>query len=76
MDILNRIIIINDLGKIIQLYRNIYELSQQQLAEILDVSIRTVSHWENGRIPRYNNLNKIMSLNGFYECIQEFYKKE
>lgn len=75
-DITCNIRIINDIGKILQLYRNINGLSQQQLAEYLDVTIRTISYWENGRIPRYNNLNKIMSINGFNECIQEFYKKE
>lgn len=43
-------------------YRNEKKLTQEQLAELLDVSIRTISHWECGRIPNHKHFEKILQL--------------
>ena len=55
--------IYNDAGKQIKDYRKIHNLTQKQLAEILDVSTTGVKRWEYGKAyPRLKNFKTFISL--------------
>lgn len=55
-----------DFGENLQYYRKQRELTQEQLAEKLDVSRQTVSKWESGT--SYPEMEKILQLCDLFSC--------
>lgn len=54
-----------EIGEVIKSARKDLGWSQQELAEILDVSTQTVSNWEKGRyLPADNKINKVAEVLG------------
>ncbi len=65
----------NEFGDVLLNYRRKQNITQEELAEMLDVSIRTVSKWEQGRIPCTKNLNKVLNLPDFKVIYDNYYKE-
>lgn len=36
----------------IKAYRKVMDMTQEQLAEVMDVTVGAVSKWESGQVPR------------------------
>ena len=53
-----------DLGKKIMTMRNEKNLSQEQLAEKLNVTRQTISNWENGKF--YPDIDSLVNLSKFF----------
>lgn len=53
-----------DLGKKIMTMRNEKNLSQEQLAERLNVTRQTISNWENGKF--YPDIDSLVNLSKFF----------
>ena len=53
-----------DLGKKITAMRNEKSLSQEQLAEKLNVTRQTISNWENGKF--YPDIDSLVNLSKFF----------
>ena len=53
-----------DLGKKIMTMRNEKNLSQEQLAEKLNVTRQTISNWENGQF--YPDIDSLVNLSKFF----------
>ena len=53
-------------GENLQFYRKRKDITQEQLAEQLDVSRQTVSKWESGS--SYPEMEKILQLCDLFEC--------
>ena len=53
-----------DLGKKITAMRNEKNLSQEQLAEKLNVTRQTISNWENGKF--YPDIDSLVNLSKFF----------
>lgn len=56
----------SDFGENLQFYRKQKEMTQEQLAEQLDVSRQTVSKWESGA--SYPEMEKILQLCDLFSC--------
>lgn len=54
--------ILNPWQSAIQAYRHDKRLTQEAFAELLNVSVRTVSYWEHGRIPSLSSQQKLLKL--------------
>ena len=59
----------NVFGENLQFYRKKREMTQEQLAERLDVSRQTVSKWEAGT--SYPEMEKILQLCELFSCEME-----
>ena len=53
-----------DLGKKIMTMRNEKNLSQEQLAEKLNITRQTISNWENGKF--YPDIDSLVNLSKFF----------
>lgn len=52
-----------EIQKAIKELRKQYNMSQSELADILDVSNITISHWETGKsVPRYKHIAKMAEM--------------
>lgn len=58
-----------DFGEKLQKMRKANKMSQEQLAEKLNVSRQAVSKWESGAIPDVDNIVKISA---FFDCSLDF----
>ena len=56
-----------DLGKKIMTMRNEKNLSQEQLAEKLNVTRQTISNWENGKF--YPDIDSLVNLSKFFNVL-------
>lgn len=57
-----------EFGKNVRKYRKLRGLSQEQLAEKVDVAMKTVSQWENGKtFIEHKNLQKLCEVLGVNE---------
>ena len=57
--------------KLITTARKIVDGSQEELARIFDVSQQTISNWENGTIPRPNNIRAVVEFVDTYDPLQK-----
>lgn len=61
-----------DLGQRIATWRKAKKLTQQDLAEVCDISVAAVSYWESGdTAPSQKHLNQIVEL--FDVSMERFY---
>ncbi len=66
------IVDIADVGKTIQQRRGILKITQNDLAEISGVSLRSVKALESGKgNPRFNQLEKVLNALGLAIVIEE-----
>ena len=64
----------SDFGDIVRIYRDCQHISQEQFAEMIGVSQRAVAYWENGRIQKTKNMQKVLQLPNFIEACKDYYK--
>ena len=57
--------------KLITTARKIVDGSQEALARIFDVSQQTISNWENGTIPRPNNIRAVVEFVDTYDPLRK-----
>ena len=61
------------IGKKIQAIRKTRGLSQQQLADLMDVTRSTISNWECGR--RHPHINELQDLSNKLNVTLEYFKE-
>lgn len=56
-------IVLSDIGKLIRSERKKHNLTIKQLAEKLDVTMRTIIYWEKGdKLPSLTTVDKLMEI--------------